>query len=76
MYANTTVTAGFTREPIDRGDVNYDGQVDLTDAVLALQVIAGILPAQTIYKEADVNSDGKIGHAEVLYILQKSAERR
>ncbi|MDI9570133.1 MAG: NosD domain-containing protein [Pseudomonadota bacterium] len=55
------------------GDVNGDGIVNLSDAVLALQVLAGRTPpdGQTIVKAADVNSDGQIGLAEVFYVLQK-----
>lgn len=58
------------------GDVDISGTVDLNDAILAIQVCAGITPAATIYKEADVNGDGKIGLAEVCYILQRIAELR
>jgi len=59
------------RAGISKGDVDKDGNVDLTDAILALQVIAGIEPTTQVYKEADVNGDGKIGIEEVIYILQK-----
>ena len=52
-------------------NVNGDGNVDLADAILALQVIAGIEPTTPVYKEADVNGDGRIGIEEVIYILQK-----
>ncbi|MGD9975257.1 MAG: dockerin type I domain-containing protein [Desulfatirhabdiaceae bacterium] len=52
--------------------MNNDGIVDLTDAVLALQVINGLQPTG-IYLSADVNGDGKIGMAEVIYILQQVA---
>ena len=58
------------------GDINDDKQVDLTDAVLALQVIIGILPQQTVYIKADVNGDAKIGLEEAIYILQTVAEMR
>jgi hypothetical protein len=57
--------------PASKGDVNNDGQVNLTDTVLALRVIAGISPQQIVYKEADINGDGKIGLPEAIYILQK-----
>jgi hypothetical protein len=50
--------------------------VNLIDAVLALQVIAGISPQQTAYKEADVNGDVEISVAEVIYILQTEAGMR
>ncbi len=53
-----------------KGDINDDGQVDLTDAILALQVVMGIVPSATIEKHADVNGDGRIGIQEALYILR------
>jgi len=70
------MTATATFSWVDKGDINYDGQVNLTDAVLALQVITAILPQQIVYKEADVNGDGKIGLAEVIYTLQNVAGMR
>jgi hypothetical protein len=74
--ADANITATFTKDPIGKGDINYDGQVDLTDAVLALQVIVGISPQQIVYKEADVNGDVNICLAEVIFILQKAAGLR
>jgi hypothetical protein len=58
------------------GDVNLSDTVDIADAILAAQVLAGMTPAGTVYREADVNGDGMIGLAEVLYILQKAAGLR
>ncbi len=55
------------------GDVDGSGIVNITDAILALQVISKVpLPASvSIQMQADVNGDGMIGMAEVIYILQK-----
>lgn len=53
-------------------DINGDGQVDLTDAILCLQVLSGLAP-DGIRLTADVNGDGKIGMAEAIYSLQKVA---
>jgi hypothetical protein len=58
------------------GDVNNDGNVDLLDAVSALKVCVGIEPAEEVNANADVDGDGKIGMAEVIYILQKAAKLR
>jgi hypothetical protein len=57
------------------GNVDGDQDVDLADAVLALQVVAGLNPAG-VQSNADVNGDGKIGMQEVAYILQKVAGLR
>ncbi len=51
-------------------DLNDDGKVDLTDAVLALQIISGHIPAQTVFISSDGNGDGKIGLEEAIYCLQ------
>jgi len=59
-----------------QGDVDGDGNVNIADGILALQVMAGIEPSATVYKEADVNGDNKIGMEEVIYILQKVAGLR
>jgi len=58
------------------GDVKEDGNVDLVDAVVALQVCAGMIPVEAVNIRADVNKDNKIGLEEVIYILQKVAGMR
>jgi hypothetical protein len=59
--------------PIIKGDVNNDGVVNLHDLVLGLQVLSRTTPAQTIHREANISGNGKIGLAEVIYILHKVA---
>jgi hypothetical protein len=63
----------FSVEP---GDINNDDAVNLMDAVLSLQAIAGIPASETLYYEADVNNDGRIGLEEGIFILQRIAEIR
>jgi Raf kinase inhibitor-like YbhB/YbcL family protein len=62
------------------GDVNGDGVVDLSDAILALQVQTGQAApgVRTDYATsgADVNSDNKVGHPEAVFALQSSANLR
>jgi putative cofactor-binding repeat protein len=55
------------------GDIDGSLAVDLTDAILALQVMAGIQPSATIFLEADVNYDGRVGLEEAIYIMQRVA---
>ena len=54
-----------------KGDVNRDNLVNLTDAILSMQILVDIKPI--VYITGDVNNDGKIGLPEVIYILQKVA---
>ena len=56
--------AALSVTPLQLGDVNGDWTVDLDDANLVLQIVAGRIPAQTVYLSADVNGDGKIGTEE------------
>jgi len=63
-----------------KGDLNADAQVNLSDAILALQAASGMNPgsirANYATSGADVNGDNRIGLAEVLYILQTTAGLR
>jgi|GEM_PF-5512599 len=58
-----------------KGDINNSGTVDLADAIIGLQVLAGLNPSG-VNVGADVNGDKKIGLPEVIYILQKVAGLR
>jgi hypothetical protein len=62
-------------EAILAGDVNDDKIVDLTDAVMALQIVTGFIPSN-IQLNADVDTDGSIGVEEAVYILQVVSEHR
>jgi len=53
------------------GDLNGDGMPgELDDAILALQVCSGYEISGTVYDEADISGDGKIGLPEAIYILK------
>ena len=67
----------FTISGVLLGDVNNDGIVTIADAILACQVMSRMsTTGKTVASDSDVNSDGKIGMAEVIYILQKAAGMR
>lgn len=74
MNTSRSVTVTFALKL--KGDVDGNGNVSLTDAILALQMTSGLPPATSVSKGGDVNADGKIGLAEVIYILQKAAGMR
>lgn len=56
------------------GDLNHDEQVNLIDAVLALQINTRREPSQHVFLNADVNSDGKLGIEEAVYVLRETAK--
>jgi len=66
-----SVTSSFTAV---KGDINGDGNVNLKDAILCLQVISDITPSQNVYQAADVNGDGKIGLSEAIFIMRRVGE--
>jgi len=62
--------------PVQKGDINGDGNVDLTDAIMALQIAVNIDSGQKIYKAADIDNDGKLRIEEAIFILGKAAGLR
>jgi hypothetical protein len=53
------------------GDLNNDGEIDLADFLIALQVTSGLpISSQAGVLCADSNSDGKIDSMDVLHVLQ------
>jgi hypothetical protein len=59
------------------GDINFDKTAGVLDAILGLRALTGQKTLETIYIEADLNKDDKIGVEETLYSLQiGSAVRR
>jgi len=57
------------------GDLNGDGTLGLADAIICLQILAG-LPTGDVRLDGDLNGDQKIGLQEALYILQSVAGMR
>ncbi len=63
---------------IPKGDISGDGKVDITDAILALQVLEGLKPNicdTCLIWSLDINGDRRIGIEEVLYILRLLADQ-
>jgi hypothetical protein len=70
-----TVTGDYVIDLVD-GDLSGEGDVDLTDVVMAQQIMAGIAPASEVLLSGDVNEDQRIGLEEAVYILQRIAGLR
>jgi C1A family cysteine protease len=60
----------------ETGNVDGIGEVDLKDAVLALQISAGMPVSSNIDLNADADGDSSIGLAEAVYALQVVADIR
>ncbi|MDM8540116.1 C13 family peptidase [Desulfococcaceae bacterium HSG9] len=63
------------------GNLTDDSQLDLQDAIVALQVMtgntaSGMLRSDYTTSGVDIDGDGKVGMAEVIYVLEKTAELR
>ncbi len=58
------------------GNVDTRGDMDLQDAILAIQICAGMRPSSNEDTQADVNDDNKIGLEEAIYALQVIAQMR
>jgi len=73
LYAGTSYDGVWSRKILAAGDVNGDANVALDDALLALQVCAGLTQTSPVELGADANGNGNIGLAEAIYIIQKVA---
>jgi len=54
-------------------DITDDQKVDLEDAIVALQVLAGLAAPVTVSLSGDVNGDNRIGIEEAIYALREVA---
>lgn len=57
------------------GDIDSNGVINMQDAILALQILAGFNPSD-INQSSDINKDNKISMQEAIYIFQKISELR
>ncbi len=70
-----TTTTTVTAEPVSTrsGDVNLDGNIDVSDAVLLARLVAedsGVRISTQGLLNADCNADGERNHSDVLWILR------
>ena len=75
-YDGVTRLTKFGPLPSAKGDISGDSSVNLSDAILALQVLVGLVPPLPVNMRADVDGDIRIGLEEVIYIFQKVSGAR
>ncbi len=73
ILIQAALLSGSLAAAYENGDVNDDTSIDLKDAVLSLQVLSGQTPGGRVFSGADADGDGRIGLAEVIFILQYAA---
>ena len=56
--------------PGKHSDIDGNGVIDLSDAVLALKIADSYIHQPGVYRFNDVNIDGRTGIEEVIYVLQ------
>ncbi len=71
-YVNDTAELWFEQPMPRKGDLNSDGTLTPTDALIALQITVGSPPFDDA---ADVNDDGMVTFLDALMILQAAAGR-
>lgn len=64
------------RDNVLPGDVNDHAGLEITDAIMGLQICAGIDPSAVVHLLADINDDNQIGLDEVIFVLQVVAGLR
>ncbi|MBN2533028.1 MAG: hypothetical protein JXB88_09055 [Spirochaetales bacterium] len=62
--------SGATVPPVNLGDVNNDGNIDIIDALLVAQYYVGLNPRGFVASNADVDRDGSITIVDALLIAQ------
>jgi hypothetical protein len=60
----------FQKSSIACGDIDNNGNIDLKDAIVALQILTETVPDNGC-SGGDVNEDGKIGTEELIFILRR-----
>jgi hypothetical protein len=64
------------RDNVLPGDINDDTSANILDALIGLQICAGMRPPVVVHLLADINNDSKIGLAEVIHAMQYEAGLR
>ncbi len=72
---NDDIVCIITNTRKTNGDLDGSGDITLSDAILALQVISGLDPSG-LDLAVEIDGDDRIGTAEALFVLQKLAGER
>jgi hypothetical protein len=66
-FTSTTVNAAL----VDAGDINFDGEVNILDAVLVQKHILGLIElSKDELGRADMNFDNEVNILDLVYIIK------
>ncbi|MGQ9525503.1 MAG: dockerin type I repeat-containing protein [Armatimonadota bacterium] len=74
LYLGTEALADVTavRAPGVTGDVNGDGRLSISDIILALRAVVGLVTfGPEVVAVADVNSNGRLDIGDVVSLLRR-----
>lgn len=54
----------------EKGDINADGKIDISDVILCLRMAVGLDPVNLTL--ADMNNDGTVDISDVIFVLRKA----
>lgn len=69
---NTRTMFSTVEGIFSEGDVNGDGRVDLTDAIMIVYSSLGVTSEEFIDNSADVNNDGRVDLTDAIVVVYKS----
>ena len=70
LPGNWRASAADTGTPGEHSDIDGNGGIDLSDAILALKIADSYVHQSDVYRFSDVNRDGRTGIEEVVHVLQ------
>jgi len=69
-YGSSDPTDPDSKPSFNKGDINKDGRIDISDVILCLRMAIGLDPVNV--NLADMNNDGVVDIADVILILRKA----
>lgn len=64
------LTLTYSERPTEKGDADYNGEIDTRDATALLKYISGASDAILVDSFADVNGDGVVTDADMVYLMK------
>ena len=68
----TLIYTGVQGIPNDHiGDINEDGEINITDVIALIRLVLESAPIATEYPNCDINSDGEINIGDITMLISQ-----